>query len=81
MGSTTKHKIVTERGRIKIRRKKSNKSRDEMRGESKRVFKKGTSGGEPAGIEEVRGKTLIGALFWGHIAATQKNKPQKYEFE
>lgn len=40
-------------------------------GGSKRVLKKGMSGGEQTRIDEVRGKDIIGTVFWGHLAATQ----------
>lgn len=69
-GPTTKHKIVTERGRIQIR-KKEVINHGTRRGGGDSVLKTATSGGEEARIDEVRGKDIIGTVFWGHLAAIQ----------
>lgn len=77
-GPTTKHKIVTERGRIQIR-KKEVINHGTRRGVGvgvwgiarDSVLKTATSGGEEARIDEVRGKDIIGTVFWGHLAAIQ----------
>lgn len=73
MGPTTKHKIVTERGRIQIRKKEVINHGTRRGGGIARdsVLKTATSGGEEARIDEVRGKDIIGTVFWGHLAAIQ----------
>lgn len=73
-GPTTKHKIVTERGRIQIRKKEviNHGTRPGGGGIARdSVLKTATSGGEEARIDEVRGKDIIGTVFWGHLAAIQ----------
>lgn len=72
-GPTTKHKIVTERGRIQIRKKEVINHGTRRGGGIARdsVLKTATSGGEEARIDEVRGKDIIGTVFWGHLAAIQ----------
>lgn len=72
-GPTTKHKIVTERGRIQIRKKEVINHGTRPGGGIARdsVLKTATSGGEEARIDEVRGKDIIGTVFWGHLAAIQ----------
>lgn len=72
-GPTTKHKIVTERGRIQIRKKEVINHGTRRGGGIARdsVLKTATSGGEEARIDEVRGKYIIGTVFWGHLAAIQ----------
>lgn len=72
-GPTKQHKIVTERGRIQIRKKEVINHGTRRGGGIARdsVLKTATSGGEEARIDEVRGKDIIGTVFWGHLAAIQ----------